>query len=46
MLKTTEEGRRKTGFLSGYRPNHVFKYSKDGILLQTFVGDVIDRQSQ
>lgn len=40
-LKTTEEGGRKTGFISGYRPNHVFEYGKDGNLLRTFIGDVI-----
>lgn len=39
-LKTTAEGGRKTGFISGYRPNHVFEYKADGSF-QTFVGDVI-----
>jgi hypothetical protein len=40
-LKTTEEGGRKTGFISGYRPNHVFEYDKEGKLVQTFIGDII-----
>ncbi|SHE65566.1 hypothetical protein [Pedobacter caeni] len=40
-LKTTEDGGRKTGFISGYRPNHVFEYDKDGSFLQTFIGDII-----
>ncbi|MCR8561361.1 hypothetical protein KXD93_27155 [Mucilaginibacter sp. BJC16-A38] len=39
-LKATAEGGRKTGFISGYRPNHVFEYPKDGGLLQTFEGDI------
>jgi translation elongation factor EF-Tu-like GTPase len=40
-LKSTAEGGRKTGFTSGYRPNHVFEYSDNGQLLQTFIGDVL-----
>ena len=40
-LKTTQQGGRKTGFISGYRPNHVFEYSVDGNFLQTFIGDII-----
>jgi len=40
-LKTAEEGGRKNGIISGYRPNHVFEYNNDGELLQTFVGDII-----
>ena len=39
-LKSTEEGGRKTGFISGYRPNHVFEYN-EGQLLNTFIGDII-----
>lgn len=40
-LKTTEEGGRKTGFISGYRPHHVFE-KKDGIpdLFNTYIGDI------
>lgn len=38
-LKTTQDGGRKTGFINGYRPNHVFEY-KDGQPLQTFIGDI------
>ncbi|MDR6784603.1 translation elongation factor EF-Tu-like GTPase [Pedobacter africanus] len=40
-LKTAEEGGRKTGFISGYRPNHVFEYGKEGEFLQSFIGDII-----
>jgi translation elongation factor EF-Tu-like GTPase len=38
-MKRTEEGGRKTGFISGYRPNHVFEYNQRQ-LLQTFIGDI------
>ena len=38
-MKKTEDGGRKTGFISGYRPNHVFEY-KDGQLMQTYIGDI------
>jgi len=40
-LKTSEEGGRKSGFISGYRPNHVFEYNEDGDFLRTFVGDIV-----
>ena len=40
-LKSTEEGGRQTGFVSGYRPNHVFEYNENGQLLQTYIGDII-----
>ncbi|SIN85115.1 hypothetical protein [Chitinophaga niabensis] len=40
-LKRTEEGGRKNGIISGYRPNHVFEYDKSGQLLQTFIGDIV-----
>ena len=40
-LKTTEEGGRKTGFISGFRPNHVFEYNDNGQLFHTFIGDII-----
>ena len=39
-LKTTEEGGRQTGIISGYRPNHVFEYNENGQLLQTYIGDI------
>jgi translation elongation factor EF-Tu-like GTPase len=42
-MKKTEEGGRKTGFISGYRPNHVFEYS-DGQFLQTFIGTLNSRR--
>lgn len=38
-LKSTLEGGRETGFVSGYRPNHVFEYV-NGKLLNTFIGDI------
>jgi len=37
-MKNTAEGGRKTGFVSGYRPNHVFERPAKG---QTFVGEII-----
>lgn len=40
-MKKTEEGGRKTGFISGYRPNHVFEYNESGQLLQTYIGDIV-----
>lgn len=39
-MKSTEAGGRKTGFISGYRPNHVFEYSDAGQLLRTYIGDI------
>lgn len=40
-LKTEAEGGRKAGFISGYRPNHVFEYNTNGQLLQTYMGDIL-----
>lgn len=40
-LKTSEEGGRQTGFISGFRPNHVFEYDDNEQILQTFIGDII-----
>ncbi|MDQ8011808.1 MAG: hypothetical protein REI96_05135 [Flavobacterium nitrogenifigens] len=40
-LKETSEGGRRTGIASGYRPNHVFEYTNDGKINQTFMGDII-----
>ncbi|MFC0777846.1 hypothetical protein [Flavobacterium sp. HJSW_4] len=40
-LKGTLEGGRRTGIISGYRPNHVFEYGSDGKINQTFMGDII-----
>lgn len=40
VLKPTQDGGRRTGFISGYRPNHVFE-QKPGEILQTFIGDII-----
>lgn len=39
-LKSEAEGGRKTGFISGYRPNHVFEYGEEGPL-RTFIGDIV-----
>lgn len=39
-LKATEDGGRRTGILSGYKPNHVFEFHKDGSLLETYMGDI------
>ena len=46
-LRTTEEGGRKTGIKTGYRPNHVFEYVDDGKLQNTFIGEIqfdLDKQ--
>ncbi|PBI88917.1 hypothetical protein BSF41_22850 [Flavobacterium sp. ACN2] len=40
-LKDTVEGGRRTGIISGYRPNHVFEYGIGGKINQTFMGDII-----
>ena len=39
-MKTSEEGGRKTGFASGYRPNHVFEFTEKGTPARTFIGDI------
>ena len=39
-LTPTEQGGRKTGIISGYRPNHVFEYTSEGILQRTYIGDI------
>lgn len=39
-MKSTENGGRKTGFISGYRPNHVFEFIEDNLPLRTFIGDI------
>ncbi|SDG89872.1 hypothetical protein SAMN05421827_112159 [Pedobacter terrae] len=38
-LKPTNDGGRKSGIISGFRPNHVFEY-KQNQMLQTFIGDI------
>jgi hypothetical protein len=38
-MKLAEQGGRKVGFVSGYRPNHVFEYKADN-KLSTYMGDV------
>ncbi|MFN5982460.1 MAG: hypothetical protein ACK476_03415 [Fluviicola sp.] len=38
-LKTTAEGGRHNGIITGYRPNHVFEYSKNG-KIHAFIGEI------
>lgn len=38
-MKPTEQGGRKTGIFSGYRPNHVFEY-KDDNTFSSYIGDI------
>jgi hypothetical protein len=38
-MKATNDGGRKTGFASGYRPNHVFEYKADNTF-STYFGDI------
>jgi translation elongation factor EF-Tu-like GTPase len=38
-MKTKDEDGRQHGFLSGYRPNHVFELPVHGNTLVTYVGD-------
>ncbi len=40
-LIATEDGGRKTGISSGYRPNHVFEYNEWNQILQTYIGDIV-----
>ena len=39
-LKTADEGGRKTGVKSGYRPNHAFEIPKDIRHIHTYIGDI------
>ena len=39
-MKTTEDGGRKFGFKSGYRPNHVFELPDNLKNLKTYIGDI------
>jgi len=39
-LTPTEQGGRKTGIITGYRPNHVFEYTQEGKLQQTYIGEI------
>lgn len=39
-MMTTEEGGRKSGFKTGYRPNHVFELPDDLKNIKTYVGDI------
>ena len=39
-LTKTEDGGRKTGILSGYRPNHVFEYRHSGDMMTAYMGDI------
>ncbi len=39
-LKATADGGRRTGILSGYRPDHVFEYPENNGRLEAFMGDI------
>jgi len=39
-LYPTEKSNRKTPIKSGYRPNHVFEYDKNGSFRQTYIGQI------
>lgn len=39
-LISTNEGGRRTGIFSGYRPNHVFEYHENGEMIEGLMGDV------
>ena len=39
-MKATDNGGRKSGFKSGYRPNHVFELPADLRNLKTYIGDI------
>lgn len=39
-MRTTPEGGRKTGFSSGYRPNHVFNHEQEDAWIESFIGDI------
>lgn len=39
-MKRSDEGGRKTGFKTGYRPNHVFEMPDDLKNLHTYIGDI------
>jgi len=39
-MKSTEDGGRKFGFKSGYRPNHVFELPENPKNLKTYIGDI------
>ncbi len=40
-MKSTEDGGRKSGFISGYRPDHVFELPDDLGILKAYIGDII-----
>ncbi|WEA00919.1 hypothetical protein [Mucilaginibacter sp. SJ] len=39
-LKATADGGRRTGILSGYRPDHFFEYAENNGRLEAFMGDI------
>ncbi|WPV00885.1 hypothetical protein SNE26_03785 [Mucilaginibacter sp. cycad4] len=39
-LKATADGGRRTGILSGYRPDHVFEYPENDGILEAYMGDI------
>ncbi len=40
-MKTTAEGGRKSGFISGYRPNHIFELPESENYTGTYIGDIV-----
>lgn len=40
-MKTTEDGGRRSGFKSGYSPNHVFEMPDNLKSLRTYTGDIL-----
>ena len=42
FMKATNEGGRQTGFVSGYRPDHVFELpTEDSKGLTAYIGDIL-----
>lgn len=39
-LKATKDGGRRTGILSGYRPDHVFEHPENDGILEAYMGDI------
>lgn len=40
-MKSTAEGGRKHGFISGYRPNHFFDMPETGHPTNSYIGDIL-----
>jgi len=39
-LYSSDNGGRETGIRTGYRPNHVFEYEKNGSFKQSYIGQI------